>query len=162
MGATARRRWSGARRRLMIAGGVFLAALLIALFARSGDVASGQPFRVSSAAAGAASSGRMTVRFDTNALIRTTEMEQPWVEVDLGRVRSVGRVVVYNRSDCCFETSVPLLIEVSGEPRGYRTVARRDDTFRRWDARFKAQQARYIRVKMLKKGELRLDGVRVY
>jgi hypothetical protein len=41
--------------------------------------------------------------FADSSLIHTLETENPWWQVDLGSVRDIRSVTVYNRTDCCME-----------------------------------------------------------
>jgi len=78
----------------------------------------------------------------------TNEENRPWLEIDLGKPTSFARVVVTNREDCCQERAVPLIVEVSDDQKTWREVAKRTETFRAWDATFKATTARYLRLRV--------------
>lgn len=68
------------------------------------------------------------------------------VTVDLGAVRRIHRVDVFNRADCCQERAVPLRLEVSSDARSFRTLLVRIDPFSLWKATFPATEARYVRL----------------
>ena len=83
--------------------------------------------------------------------------------IDLGRVQTVSRVVVYNRVECCQERAVPLRIEVANDGKHYRKVAERDEPFGlTWTADFPSTKARYIRLTNLNTTYFHLTEVEVY
>ena len=59
----------------------------------------------------------------TNLGFHTIEAPNQNVTIDLGKVRRIFRVVVYNRADCCQQRAVPLKIEVSQDNKKFRQVA---------------------------------------
>jgi hypothetical protein len=98
----------------------------------------------------------------TNLGFHTADGPQQHVTVDLGEVRSVHEVVVYNRTDCCQDRAVPLLVEVSKDARAYQQVAKRNETFDVWHATFPSVDARYVRLTRPKKEYFHLAEVEVY
>ncbi len=85
----------------------------------------------------------------------------PWVEFDLGGAKQVSRVLVDNRSDCCIERVVPLIIELSEDHKNYRTVAEQREAFWTWPASFPRQTARWVRLRIPHAGTLHLARVRI-
>lgn len=70
-----------------------------------------------------------------------TQLEvHPWVMVDLGKVRSVDRVVVHPRSDCCWgDYDLPMQVELSVDKSKFVALATKHKPFtehavesRRW------------------------------
>ena len=54
------------------------------------------------------------------------------VTIDLGSVRRISRIVVYNRSDCCQERAVPLTLELSKDGKAFQVIEERHEPFDRW------------------------------
>jgi len=120
------------------------------------DLALGKPFVTSS------SSASCIPRTQCEGLLfHTQEERNPWVEFDLGSVVSVRRVEVRNRADCCGERAIPLVVELSTDRQSYSEVARADDAFSEWIAKFSAQPARYVRLRVPRKSMLHLEAVAV-
>jgi hypothetical protein len=78
----------------------------------------------------------------------TNQERDPWIVFNLGARRSIARVVVENRQDCCFERAVPLVVSVSDDQKTWREVARRAETFTTWEAKFARVRARYVRLQV--------------
>lgn len=84
------------------------------------------------------------------------------VTVDLGMVRRIRRVDVFNRSDCCQERAVPLELKVSKDGRSFRTLLVRIDSFSLWKAEFPATEARYVRLAQDQAAAFHLAEIEVY
>lgn len=94
-------------------------------------------------------------------LFHTLVENDPWVEIDLGQVRSIHRIDIANRSDCCAERAVPLVAEVSLDDRHWNQVARREAEFSTWTAKFPTRPARYVRLHVPRETALHLEGIAV-
>jgi hypothetical protein len=85
----------------------------------------------------------------TFALCTDTQVH-PWVTVDLGAVRKLHEVVVYNRSDCCWGLDdIPLELQVSVDNQTFTTVATTKNPFMDdfpWRVRLRRRPARYVRI----------------
>ncbi|HEX3597694.1 MAG TPA: discoidin domain-containing protein [Polyangiaceae bacterium] len=67
--------------------------------------------------------------------------------IDLGAVKSVHHIDIYNRSDCCQERAVPLEAEVSVDGSKYRSMAQMKYPFEFWSAPLPGgTKARYVRL----------------
>jgi hypothetical protein len=91
----------------------------------------------------------------------TLPQNEPWIDFDLGSVKTIKRVDVRNRSDCCSERAVPLIVEISKDDKTWVQVARRDTDFSGWSANFPAQKARYVRLRVPRSTTLHLEDVAV-
>ncbi len=117
-----------------------------------------------------------------------TEIEHnPWVMLDLGVERALSRFIVYGcydrypfpairpqvetsldavrarlRFDCRQENEIPLLIEVSRDGTAFSEVARQDQRFELWNVEVPRQTARYVRLRLLREGQLQLREIEVY
>lgn len=91
----------------------------------------------------------------------TLHQESPWIDFDLGAVKSVHRVEVTNRSDCCAERAIPLIVEVSLDDKTWIQVARRDVDFSTWKADFPKHKARYVRLRVPRATSLHFDDVAI-
>ena len=148
-----RRRW-----RAGFAAGALLVALVSATslgiqLLTPKDLAEGQPWRASSALAAV---------FTAKVMFHTNDELSPWLEIDLGRVKSVRRLYVKNRADCCQERAVPLVAEVSNDRENWQVVARRDSPFLLWEPSFQAVAARYVRLRVLRFSSFHLEQVKVF
>jgi len=83
--------------------------------------------------------------------MHTAQQERPWLQIDLGQMRPIRQVVVFNREDCCRDRAVPLTLEVSADGKDFREIARRDFEFSKWRATVGPVEARYLRFTSLKK-----------
>jgi hypothetical protein len=153
-----------------VRSGSALLTLLVALFAaklgiesalRGPDLARDKPWRASSQAFVCHPKDSECGGATTSILFHTSEEDSPWWEVDLGSAQTVARVDVSNRDDCCLERAVPLVVEVSEDRKQWRAVARRAESFRDWEAKFKPVQARYVRLRVDRHSILHLVSVAV-
>jgi hypothetical protein len=152
------RRWLPA---LLLAVGVSLATALL-LWANHRDLAANRPWRASSAAPDCDLAFNTCLGQPVDIFFHTMEEESPWVEIDLGKIRSFSRVVIRNRQDCCKDRAVPLAIEVSNDASSFAEAARRQDPFLEWDAKFGQVRARYVRARALRRTILHFDSMSVY
>lgn len=144
-----------------------LAALIITLVVSiqrsrlQPDLAAGKPWRSSSTFETCKPQEHYCASAKTDIFFHTLEEQEPWVEIDLKAPTGFAVVDVTNRSDCCPDRAVPLVIEVSNDQEKWREVARRTDTFAEWRAKFKPQKARYVRLRALRRTLLHLEKVAV-
>ena len=127
------------------------------------DLASGKPWQVSSnyGAGHGCESPEQSCSDSPHYFFHTAEEDKPWVEIDLGAPQAISRVIVENRQDCCTERAVPLVLEVSLDQKTFRQVAREDEVFDTWRAKFEKVEARYVRVRAARRTMLHLSLVRV-
>jgi hypothetical protein len=91
----------------------------------------------------------------------TNEEDNPRIEWDLGSPKRVSGVRVNNRTDCCVERAVPLIVEVSLDHQAWKEVAHRTEEFTTWKASFAPVQARYVRFRAPRRTFLHFTGVRI-
>ena len=91
----------------------------------------------------------------------TKEENEPWLQIDLGGEHTFSEVRVVNRSDCCGERAVPLILEVRGRDAPFREIARQVEAFDTWVATFPAISARFIRLRVARRSYLHLKRVLV-
>jgi hypothetical protein len=147
---------------------VAFATLRLVLALRDGfdlrtDLAQGKPWRASSKALDCDPKERrcgphwgMTIFFHTK-----TE-SSPWLEFDLQQAESVSDLYIRNRTDCCSDLALPLVVEVSTDHETWREVARRKRAFRSWRPHFPAAEARWIRTRVDGTSALHLERISVY
>lgn len=68
------------------------------------------------------------------------------VTVDLGSVKDIASVVVYNRADCCQERAIPLTLQLSTDGQKYAPVKEQREQFDKWNVDGINQKARYVRL----------------
>jgi hypothetical protein len=127
----------------------------------SADLAEGKPWRASSAFHDFTASGTMSETRGQGIFFHTEEEENPWFEIDLGLPRLVRAVTIVNRSDCCRERAVPLVVSIGTDRSNMKEVGRRTSEFSVWSAPFVPQQARYVRIHVPRKSLLHLELVHV-
>ncbi len=98
----------------------------------------------------------------TRILFHTNEDEAPWFELDLGMPTEFSSVSVQNRSDHLPERAVPLIVESSDDQQTWKELARRDETFSTWRAKFPTTTARFVRLRVPRRTFLHLEAVRVH
>lgn len=126
------------------------------------DLAEGRPWKASSKEATcdpvrASCAGKVTAVF-----FHTKEEESPWVEIDLGGdSKPFARIDVRNRTDCCQDRAVPLVVEVGDDEARWTEVAWRHEPFLHWTARFSPVRARYVRLRVPRKTFLHLESIEI-
>jgi hypothetical protein len=123
---------------LLIVAGVGTRALVL-----GPNLAEGKPFRVSSSWAGCSGDAGCQQQ-----LFHTDPQNNPWVEFDLGAPKSVHRIEITNRDDCCAERVAPLIAEVSLDANKWTEVAKNEKVFSTWTAKFPPKVARYVRLRV--------------
>ena len=158
--------WSRARGRWLFAALVLVlgaGALVAAVNTGETDLAAGRPWRTSSTEEDVGCrSPEQSCAESPGFFFHSTDEDKPWIQIDLGLPQRIGEVQVDNRSDCCADRAVPLLIEVGTDPRRLRQVHRRDEPFVSWRAEFTPTIARYVRVRAARRTVLHLSRIRVF
>ncbi|MBC8132084.1 MAG: hypothetical protein H7X95_03815, partial [Deltaproteobacteria bacterium] len=98
-------RWT---RTALVLVALALAGLGVRALLRGPNLAKARVFKTSSAFPGCTSPNQCSDIF-----FHTEPQESPWIDFDLGSVKSIRQVEVTNRSDCCAERAIPLIVEVS-------------------------------------------------
>jgi hypothetical protein len=91
----------------------------------------------------------------------TADEDNPKIEWDLGEPKSVSGVRATNRSDCCSDRAVPLVVEVSLDHTNWKEVARRNEDFSSWKATFPSVKARWVRLRVARHSLFHLTSVRI-
>ena len=120
------------------------------------NLAEGKPFRTSSSWAGCATDPPCPA-----LMFHTDDQDNPWVEVDLGSVKTIRRIEVNNRTDCCSDRAIPSVVEVSVDRTKWTQVGRREDEFRSWAIKFQPRSARYVKVSVPRRTTFHLKSVAV-
>ncbi|HEY0469389.1 MAG TPA: discoidin domain-containing protein [Polyangiaceae bacterium] len=146
---------------------VLLLAVVLAghsLYESRTDLAAGRPWRASSTSGdsvGCRSPAQQCGQL-LGLFFHTNEEQNPWLEIDLGQLRTISQVELTNRTDCCGDRAQPITIEVSTDHQHFLPVAGRDAEFSTWRARFPAVSARWVRARVLKQTYLHLKRVRIF
>lgn len=98
----------------------------------------------------------------TNLGFHTNNGPGEWCTIDLGASKSISRVVVTNRADCCQDRANPINILVSNDGQNFRKVAERREQFDVWTADNLQANGRYVRIQHGSSGLLHLSEVEVY
>ena len=124
------------------------------------DLLRGRPWRASSLFEQGCESPAQSCEEQSHFFFHTREEENPWVEFDLGQAKRFSEVRVVNRTDCCRERAVPLVIEVSDDDVQWRIIDVRKDKFVTWNTRFPTTQARWLRLRIAGNAMFHLRSVR--
>jgi hypothetical protein len=116
-------------------------------------------FRASSGAWGYPAEGIVGDHGDRGLFFHTAEEENPWVEIDLGSVQEIDRVLIENRDDIGAERCLPLIVEVGDAEHHFHEVARRTEAFDHWTATFAKQPARFVKLRVPRKTLFHLKNV---
>ena len=109
----------------------------------------GLPFQASSAIPGYSATGKTgEPQGDTSLdlFFHTKTEDHPWIEINLGRLRRIHRVIVQNRFDCCSDRDVPLVLQLRDAQGNYHEVARRTEDFSRLTLDFPPQEATAVKL----------------
>jgi hypothetical protein len=97
-----------------------------------------------------------------SAMLFHTESEyNPWVELDLGAPKTIHRVEITNRVDCCTERAIPLVVETSTDRVQWKPAGRRDSDFSTWTAEFAPRIARYVKLSVPRNTAFHLQDVAI-
>lgn len=118
-------------------------------------------YRASSAYEGYRTSGQVGEARSSGVFVHTRDEENPWVEIDLDAPKSITRLVVKNRDDCCRERAVPLIAEVRGPDGKLTEVGRKDAAWRKWELSFAPIEAKSVRFSIPRKEFLHLGSVEI-
>jgi hypothetical protein len=129
---------------------------------RAPEVSLGKPWKTSSTAMVCDPVHETCGGTKTRIFFHTTEEAEPWFEIDLGREYALSRIEVQNRSDCCADRALPLIVEVSVDHRQYRAVARKFAAFAVWKQALSSSRARYVRLRVARRSALHLEQVRIF
>jgi hypothetical protein len=146
--------------RWLRAGAVVLVCLVagygIRALSLGTNLAAAKRFRTSSSYGGCTPDGGCESIF-----FHTEQENGPWVELDLGAPKTIHRIEVANRPDCCQDRAAPLIAEISTDRVKWTEVARREDEFMNWTATFPRKTARYVRLRVPRVSTLHLKDVAV-
>jgi hypothetical protein len=99
----------------------------------------------------------------------TSAGENPWWQVDLGRMRSIGRVVIWNRCDGTAARAGQLRLLLSADGSAWREVYRHDGSVfygaekgAPLEILLENETARFVRVTVPGKNYLHLDEIEVF
>jgi hypothetical protein len=95
----------------------------------------------------------------------SVENDAPWLSIDLGQRILIDRVKVFGRSDCCFDQSIPIVLEISDDGVNYREVATRTENFSDyspWVVPCQGAAARYVKLRVQRRTYLVVNEVEVY
>ncbi len=126
------------------------------------DLGAGKPWHASSSYPGFPGSGAKPVKHKEGAFFATNDEPNPWWIIDLQSPQQLGSVTVVNRTDCCPDRAIPLVLELSTDGQQWREVSRKTETFRTWKPTFAATKARYVRLRALRQTLLHFKDVRIH
>ncbi|MDX2054535.1 MAG: discoidin domain-containing protein [Polyangiaceae bacterium] len=96
----------------------------------------------------------------TAIFFHTQRELHPWVRFDIGKVTTVRRVEVRNRTDYGGNRALPLVISLSQDGQKWSEVGRKTDSFKEWILDFPPMEARYVRAQTLDTTWLHLEWIK--
>lgn len=115
----------------------------------------------SSAAFGLPQLGTLGQRGHHELLFHTAEEDKPWVIVDMLEDRSIRRIAIQNRLECCQTRGLPMTVELRSETGNYVQVARRTTPFDTWEVGIVPGRVRYLRIAAESRTYLHLRAIEV-
>jgi hypothetical protein len=112
-------------------------------------------------AASRAVDGNVDGAWDHRSVSSTNAEPGAWWQVDLGAVRDIGDVVLYNRTDCCPERLTRFRVQLSNDAATWRTAATVVGTAGRRTPLSVQAAGRHVRVQLIGTGHLSLAEVQV-
>jgi hypothetical protein len=94
-------------------------------------------------------------------LFHTDPEPNPWAELDLGAPKTIQRIEITNRKDCCSDRAVPLIVESSTDRANWTPVGQRDTEFQTWTLTFKPRLARYVKLRVPRNTAFHLKDVAI-
>jgi hypothetical protein len=158
---------------ILVAGLVGALLLLLSTISRpvyvrlfQPELAVGHPWRVSASAPGFPASGVIPPPeawrdAGTRFFFHTSDMDSPWIDIDLGGFERVSKVSIVNRADCCLERPLPLEVSLGLDGIHWTKVAQRRGVFESWTAEFPRQLARYVRLSTPRRTMLHFQSISV-
>jgi hypothetical protein len=157
-------RWARVAVVALIVGGALLwtGNKVASKFAKP-NLALHRPVTVSSQFPGQGTDHTLLVDGDHDNLGFHTNIDpQSWVVIDLGEVKKLSKIVVYNRADGFEERAIPIKIKVSNDNVNWKQIAERKETFDKWTAKGLAAEGRYVRLENTPPNYFHLAEVEVY
>ncbi len=156
-------------RRMRLTAAALAALGLTAWFARWAfsppNLALHKPARSSSVNFDTQASGVVDGELNGRFGFHSVEEDSPWLSIDLERPYLLKTVEIYGRGDCCYDQSLPLVLEVSDDGKSYRKIAERTTSFNEyepWVVKPRAERARFVRLRANHHGLLVLGEVVVH
>ena len=125
------------------------------------DLAEGKSFRTSSDHPGFDREAGVADGNSTDVFFHTKRERNPWVELDLEQPTTVDRIDIGNRTDCCRDRPLPLLVEGSLDGKDWFELGRRTEPFTRWTLRIEPTSVRYVRATAEKRTVLHFEFLEV-
>jgi hypothetical protein len=92
------------------------------------------------------------------------EAEQPFLTIDLQKAYLLSKITIFGRGECCYDQSIPMVVEVSVDGTSFRKVEERTTPFSEsepWVMKPPDTLARFVRVRMERHGSLVLSEIEV-
>jgi len=106
--------------------------------------------------------GNTDGKFTANSVTHTDTTAQAWWQVDLGAIRKIGEVVLFNRTDCCNDRLSNFEIKVSNDGATWTKVAELAGTAPPQSSHVMNATGRYVRVQLRGTNNLSLAEVQVF
>ena len=155
--------WAKLKRIIRVSSVVLVPALaIILLWPAKRDLGKGAAWYTSSTHAQCHPEKSECGGAKSDILFHTSQDQDPWFEYDFATPVAFSSLEIRNRSECCQERAIPLVVEVSNDNKVFREVARRTDPFLTWSPKFPTERARYLRLRVLQNTFFHLEYVKVH
>ena len=155
--------WAKLKRIIRVASVVLVPALaVILLWPPKRDLGKGAAWYTSSTHAQCHPEKSECGGAKSDIMFHTSQDQDPWFEYDFATPLAFSSLEIRNRSECCQERAIPLVVEVSNDNKVFREVARRTDPFLTWSPKFPTERARYLRLRVLQNTFFHLEYVKVH
>lgn len=92
---------------------------------------------------------------------QTSRELNPWIQLEFPEPILISGIVIHNRVDCCWADASPLTLQLAGNDRSFKDVARNVSTYERWFAEIAPRKARFLRIQLMRTGSLVLNEIEV-
>jgi hypothetical protein len=153
--------------RFALAGALFAGLVVgaVVLLTQPKNVALGRPVSASSAIFASSAEQAVNGIHVGELGFHSDLVESPSLTIDLGADYALSSVRVYGRTDCCYDQSVPLSLDISEDGKAFRSIAERTKPFtgfEPWTVKPKRAKARFVRLRRKAAGFLVLAEVEVF
>jgi hypothetical protein len=139
---------------LLSATAVFIPPLL-----RPANLLAHSPWHASSSYPGFTPGDKTSTGKPMEIFFHTDEENNPSIQFDMGKVQTVHHFEIKNRTDCCDDRALPLVIKTSVDGKQFEEVARRKEPFKTFDVDVPPKPVRFVKVYAAKKTYLHLERV---
>jgi hypothetical protein len=152
-------------RLVRVTGAAVLLGYLVIRLMTPTNVALHKPVTASGVAYGTSPSGAVDGDKKGTFGFHSDVEDAPWLCVDLVSPFKITKIRVLGRGDCCFDQSIPLVLEVSSDGATFDKLAERTEAFSQadpWVVKPSTTVARFVRLRTERRSALVLSEVEIF